>query len=81
MASASVVALCSLTLAATFASELLAVAARECFPEAACTGLVVVYSEEEPRIQERPPGSVAFVPAVVGLIMAGEVVRDLGQVR
>ncbi len=26
------------------------------------------------------PGSVAFVPAVAGLIIAGEVVRDLGQI-
>ena len=25
------------------------------------------------------PGSVAFVPSVAGLIMAGEVVRDLTQ--
>lgn len=51
--------------------------------------LKVVYSEEEPlkpdtkRCEtkgagERPaPGSVAFVPSVAGLILAGEVVRDL----
>ena len=26
------------------------------------------------------PGSVAFVPAVAGLIIAGEVVKDLGQI-
>lgn len=48
--------------------------------------LKVVYSEEEPvspRIdgeavgRKRPPGSVAFAPAVAGLIMAGEVVRDI----
>ena len=53
-------------------------------------GLKVVYSKEkpgttehngecgEPGMQKRSvPGSVAFVPSVAGLIMAGEVVRDL----
>ena len=53
--------------------------------------LKVVYSEEEPVksladaiTEEQPekgrrstPGSVAFVPSVVGLIIAGEVVKDL----
>lgn len=47
--------------------------------------LKVVYSEEAPRrpleeIQEGGrvlPGSVSFVPPVVGLMLAGEVVRDL----
>lgn len=49
--------------------------------------LKVVYSKEEPRRpvgagdkaeQSRPvPGSTAYVPAVAGLIMAGEIVRDL----
>ena len=50
--------------------------------------LKVVYSEEEPRqpvvSQTQPvpgkrqtPGSVAFVPSVVGLMMAGEVIKDL----
>lgn len=50
--------------------------------------LKVVYSREppmEPEEAEEPapegrrqiPGSAAFVPAVAGLIMAGEVVRDL----
>ncbi|MCM1102159.1 MAG: tRNA threonylcarbamoyladenosine dehydratase [Clostridium sp.] len=49
--------------------------------------LKVVYSTEEPvRPQgqgdgERPvPGSVAFVPSVVGLIMAGEVIKDLAGI-
>ncbi len=49
-------------------------------------GLKVVYSKEEPirpKAQEleasgrMAPGSVAFVPSVAGLIMAGEVVKDL----
>lgn len=39
--------------------------------------LKVVYSKENPVTNSRPPGSVAFVPSVVGLIIAGEVVRDL----
>ncbi len=39
--------------------------------------LKVVYSKENPITNSRPPGSVAFVPSVVGLIIAGEVVRDL----
>ena len=44
--------------------------------------LKVVYSEEEPIKQEgtergEVPGSVAFVPSVAGLIIAGEVVKDL----
>ena len=47
--------------------------------------LKVVYSEEPPRkpreeIQEGGrvlPGSVSFVPPVVGMLLAGEVVRDL----
>lgn len=47
--------------------------------------LKVVYSKEEPRRNEAPgedgrrstPGSVAFVPSAAGLILAGEVVKDL----
>lgn len=49
--------------------------------------LKVVYSEEEPRtpqeqgeedaMRKTVPGSVAFVPSVAGLLIAGEVVRDL----
>ena len=47
--------------------------------------LKVVYSKEEPRPSPlmdeesgKPiPGSIAFVPSVVGLIIAGEVIKDL----
>ena len=49
--------------------------------------LKVVYSEEEPftpqgqeegdSVRRAVPGSVAFVPSVAGLLIAGEVVRDL----
>ena len=42
--------------------------------------LKVVYSTEQPAEAaqgNRTPGSVSFVPSVMGLIMAGEVVKDL----
>ena len=35
---------------------------------------------EEPTARRATPGSVAFVPAVAGLILAGEVVRDIAGV-
>lgn len=44
----------------------------------------VVYSKEEPKRTEAeaengktPPGSIAFVPSVAGLIIASEVIKDL----
>lgn len=37
----------------------------------------VLYSTEEPVVRERVPASIAFVPAVAGLMIAGEVIRDL----
>ena len=47
-------------------------------------GLKVVYSEEKPISREiplengkRPPASCAFIPSVVGLIVASEVIKDL----
>lgn len=39
--------------------------------------LKVVYSKEEPVTQSRPPGSISFVPPVMGIIMAGEIIKDL----
>ena len=56
--------------------------------------LKVVYSQEVPRnpegdlyqaslegeVRRQVPGSNAFVPAAAGLILAGEVVRDLSGV-
>ena len=39
--------------------------------------LKVVYSKEEPVYKGRVPGSIAFAPSVAGLIMAGEVIKDL----
>ena len=49
-------------------------------------GVKVVYSKEPPikpqfdkqnSAELKVPGSTAFVPAVAGLIMAGEVIKDL----
>ncbi len=37
----------------------------------------VLYSTEEPLIREREPASISFVPSVAGLLIAGEVVRDM----
>ncbi|MBO5526021.1 MAG: hypothetical protein J5993_04650 [Clostridia bacterium] len=43
--------------------------------------LKVVYSEELPVKQSenglRVPASISFVPSVAGLILAGEVIKDL----
>ena len=40
--------------------------------------LKVVYSKEEPvKKGNQIPGSIAFVPPAAGLILAGEVVKDL----
>lgn len=46
-------------------------------------GVKVLYSEEEPIRHEggSTPGSISFVPSVAGLIIAGEVIRDLISVR
>lgn len=39
--------------------------------------LKVVYSKEEPTVKNQLPASIAFVPPVMGLIMAGEIIRDI----
>lgn len=39
--------------------------------------LKVVYSKEEPIKNKEQIGSISFVPSVVGLIIAGEVVKDI----
>lgn len=53
------------------------------------TGVRVVYSREEPQkpgipsdasaVRRNSPGSVSFVPPVVGMIMAGEIIRTLAE--
>lgn len=37
----------------------------------------VVYSKEEPVIKERTPASISYVPAICGMIIAGEVIKDI----
>ena len=38
----------------------------------------VLYSKEEPlKVNSSTPASISFVPSVAGLLIAGEVVRDL----
>ena len=50
--------------------------------EEALTPLSVDSAEEETAHQKRQtPGSVAFVPSVAGLIIAGEVVKELTDIR
>ena len=40
--------------------------------------LKVLYSKEKPiDVSGRTPGSVSFVPPVAGLLIAGEVIREL----
>ena len=54
--------------------------------------LKVVYSQEEPRspveksdedpgTRRQIPASIAFVPSTVGLIIAGEVIKDLAELK
>ena len=51
------------------------------------TSLKVVFSDEEPVAETESdgsrnvPGSVSFVPPVAGMILAGEVIRDITGVR
>jgi len=39
--------------------------------------LKVIYSKEQPSIKKTPPASLSYVPAVAGLMLAGEVIQDL----
>ncbi len=65
----------------------LARAVRTALKKHGITSLKVVYSKEAPKEPpddapklpegERAPGSVSFVPSVMGLIMAAEVIKDL----
>ena len=48
------------------------------------SGVKAVYSEEEPYLQipqsegrKQTPGSLSFVPSVAGLILAGEIIKDI----
>ncbi len=37
----------------------------------------VVYSKEEPVVKEKTPASISYVPSICGLIIAGEVIKDI----
>lgn len=39
--------------------------------------LKVVYSKEEPKLRGKIPASISFMPSVCGLIMSGEVIKDI----
>lgn len=41
------------------------------------SGVKVVYSTAEPVLKRQIPASISFVPPVAGLLLAGEVIRDL----
>ena len=41
--------------------------------------LTVVYSTESPRVSERPPASIMYVPASAGLLIASHVVNTLTE--
>ena len=41
--------------------------------------LKVIYSEENPIVKTTPPGSISYMPAIAGLMIAGEVIKDLKQ--
>ena len=40
-------------------------------------GLKVAYSTETPKVSNRPPSSISFVPSTMGLLIASEVVKDI----
>ena len=40
--------------------------------------LKVLYSKEDPiKVESSTPSSISFVPSVAGLLISGEVIRDL----
>lgn len=51
---------------------------RKKFKERGIKNLKVVYSDETPQPVENFIGSTAFVPSVAGLIIASEVIKELG---
>ncbi len=55
----------------------LAKAMRKLLKERGVRSLKVVYSEEVPKTGGRTVSSVSFVPPVAGMIMAGEIIKDL----
>ena len=62
-------------------SDPLARAVRTRLKKLGITSLKVVFSDEEPTLSagERVPGSLSFVPSVAGLIIGGEVIKDIAN--
>ncbi len=55
---------------------------RKALKDRGIEGVKVVYSEEEPiKTSSRTPSSNSFVPAVAGLISAGEIINFLGDAK
>lgn len=51
---------------------------RKAMREMGIKGVKVLYSKEEPvKTGSRTPGSISFVPSAAGLIIGGEVIKDL----
>ena len=51
---------------------------RKAMRERGIKGVKVLYSKEEPvKTGSRTPGSISFVPSAAGLIIGGEVIKDL----
>jgi len=42
--------------------------------------LTVLWSDEVPLVNARPPGSVSFVPPVAGMMIAGYVIREIVKI-
>lgn len=56
----------------------LAKAIRKALRDRGIKGVKVLYSKEEPvKTGSRTPGSISFVPSAAGLIIGGEVIKDL----
>lgn len=56
----------------------LAKAIRKAMRDRGIKGVKVLYSKEEPmKTGSRTPGSISFVPSTAGLIIGGEVIKDL----
>jgi len=66
-------------LAKTSVCPLAKVMRKKC-KEIGITHVKCVYSKEEPKPVKEAVGSISFVPPVMGLIMAGECMKDLGNI-
>ena len=58
----------------------LARAVRQALRKRGIEQVKVLYSTEKPHGHSQVPGSIAFVPSVAGLMIAGEVIRELAGI-